>query len=163
MELRTLQDLYVEQLRDLYDAENQLIEALPKMAKAATLQDLQKAFNEHLNETRQHVSRLEQVFDHIGVSPKGEKCEAMKGLIKEGEQLMHKQAGEPVKDAGLIASAQRVEHYEIAGYGTVRTWARRLGRDDEASLLEQILKEESMADEKLTKIAENVVNAEAVS
>lgn len=161
MALNSLQELYVEQLRDLYDAENRLVKALPKMAKAATLPELQRGFEEHLEQSRQHISRLEQVFNGLGVSPKGKTCEAMKGLIEEGEEMIKEKADAPVKDAGLIAAAQRVEHYEMAGYGTVRTWANQLGRRDDANILQQTLNEEGETDHKLTKLAESIVNIEA--
>lgn len=161
MTLNDLKDLYIEQLRDLYNAENQLIETLPEMAEAASHPELQQAFESHLEETRQHVSRLEQIFDSLGEDPGGEKCEAMKGLIEEAHELLEKDADPDVIDAGLIASAQRVEHYEIAGYGTVRTYAETLDRSQEGDLLYETLQEEEGADEKLTQIAESVVNPEA--
>lgn len=162
MTLNDLKDLYIEQLRDLYNAENQLIEALPQMAEAASHSELQQAFESHLEETRQHVSRLEQIFDSLGEDPTGEKCEAMEGLIEEAQELLQKDADPDVIDAGLIASAQRVEHYEIAGYGTVRTYAETLDRSEEGDLLYETLQEEEDADEELTQIAESVVNPEAV-
>ncbi len=161
MTLHSLEDLYIEQLRDLYDAEQQLVDALPKMRRAANLPELRDAFEHHLEQTREHVQRLEQVFKNLDTSPKGEKCQAMKGLIKESEQLMNKKANAPVLDAALIASAQRVEHYEIAGYGTLRTWAQQLGRQEDVQLLQEILKEEGETDEKLTQLAETTVNAKA--
>jgi ferritin-like metal-binding protein YciE len=162
MKLESLKDLYLEQLKDLYSAETQLVDALPKMAEASHSPELKNAFREHLNQTRQHVDRLEQVFKKLGLSPKGETCEGMKGLVKEGEAMM-KMKGEPeVLDAGLIAAAQRVEHYEIAGYGTVRTYAELLGEADAVRLFERTLQEEEEADEKLTEIAESHVNQEAL-
>lgn len=161
MALHSLQDLYVQQLRDLYDAEQQLTQALPKMADAATLSDLKQGFQTHLNETRQHISRLEQIFNDLGEKPKGEQCEAMKGLIKEGEEIIKAKADAPVKDAGLIAAAQRVEHYEMAGYGSLRTWAQQLGRSNDVSLLQQTLDEEGKTDHKLSGIAERMVNPSA--
>jgi len=161
MKLESLRDLYVEQLKDLYSAETQLVDALPKMAEAATHPQLKTAFRDHLAETRQHVERLEKIFSGMNEKPKGETCEGMKGLVKEGEEMM-KMKGEPeVIDAGLIAAAQRVEHYEIAGYGTVRTYAELLGEPEAVRILERTLKEEEMADEKLTQIAESRVNEEA--
>jgi ferritin-like metal-binding protein YciE len=162
MKLESLKDLYMEQLRDLYSAENQLVDALPKMAEAATSPELKNGFREHLVQTRQHVDRLEQIFKNLGESPKGETCEGMKGLVKEGEAMI-KMKGEPeVRDAGLIAAAQRVEHYEIAGYGTVRTYAELLGDESAVRLLERTLQEEEETDEKLTEIAESHINQEAL-
>ncbi|HYO13297.1 MAG TPA: ferritin-like domain-containing protein [Thermoanaerobaculia bacterium] len=162
MKLESLKDLYLEQLKDLYSAETQLVEALPKMAEAATARDLRQAFNEHLRQTEEQVRRLERIFQDLGSSPKGHTCEGMKGLIKEGEEMI-KMRGEPaVLDAGLIAAAQRVEHYEIAGYGTVRTYAELLGRDEHVSLLERTLQEEEDTDERLTQLAESHVNEEAL-
>jgi len=162
MKLESLKDLYMEQLKDLYSAETQLVEALPKMADACNSPELKNAFREHLNQTRQHVDRLEQIFKKLDESPKGETCEGMKGLLKEGEAMM-KMKGEPeVIDAGLIAAAQRVEHYEIAGYGTVRTYAELIGDQDAVRLLERTLQEEEEADEKLTEIAESHINQEAL-
>lgn len=154
MKLNTMKDLYIDQLRDLYSAEDQLIQALPKMAQAAHATDLQKAFSDHLSETRNQKQRLEQIFSGMGVSPRGETCEAMQGLIKEGEKVINAQADPVVKDAALIATAQRVEHYEIAGYGTVRTFADELGFSDAKSLLQKTLDEEGSADKKLTSLAE---------
>ena len=163
MKLESLRDLYVEQLKDLYSAETQLVDALPKMAEAAAAPELQSAFREHLAQTRQHVDRLEQIFKKLDESPKGETCEGMKGLIKEGSAMI-KMKGEPeVIDAGLIAAAQRVEHYEIAGYGTVRTYAELLGEQEAVRLLERTLQEEEAADEKLSQIAESRINQEALS
>jgi ferritin-like metal-binding protein YciE len=161
MKLESLRDLYLEQLKDLYSAETQLVDALPKMADAASAPELKNAFREHLNQTRQHVERLEKIFQTLNERPKGETCEGMKGLIKEGETMI-KMKGEPeVIDAGLIAAAQRVEHYEIAGYGTVRTYAELLGEQEAVRLLERTLQEEEETDEKLTEIAESRVNEEA--
>jgi ferritin-like metal-binding protein YciE len=161
LKLDSLRDLMVEELRDLYSAETQLLDALPKMAEAASSNQLKSAFSHHLEETRQHVSRLERIFQQIGEKSSGETCEAMKGLIKEGEILV-KAEGEPdVRDAGLIGAAQRVEHYEIAGYGTARSLARRLGEGQIAETLQQTLNEEAEADKKLTSIAESQVNIAA--
>ena len=161
MKLESLRDLYVEQLKDLYSAETQLVDALPKMADAAASPELKTAFREHLSQTRQHVERLEKIFRSMSEKPKGETCEGMKGLIKEGEEMI-KMKGEPeVIDAGLIAAAQRVEHYEIAGYGTVRTYAELLGDQEAVRLLERTLQEEEETDEKLTAIATSGVNEEA--
>lgn len=161
MEQQSLQDLFVDQLKDLYSAENQLIKALPKMAKAATDQQLKTAFTDHLEETKGHAKRIEQIFEMLGGSPKGKKCKAMEGLIEEGSEQMEEDAEESVMDAGLIAAAQRVEHYEMAGYGTVRTYAQLLGNDDAAKLLQKTLDEEGAADKKLTKLAESVINLQA--
>ena len=162
MKLESLKDLYLEQLKDLYSAETQLVEALPKMAEAASARDLRQAFTEHLRQTQEQVRRLERIFQDLGESPKGHTCEGMKGLVKEGEEMI-KMRGEPaVLDAGLIAAAQRVEHYEIAGYGTVRTYAELLGRDEHVSLLERTLQEEEDTDERLTQLAESHVNEEAL-
>ncbi|MDP9122982.1 MAG: ferritin-like domain-containing protein, partial [Acidobacteriota bacterium] len=121
MKLESMKDLYVEQLRDLYSAETQLLEALPKMAEAATAPDLKKGFSDHLRQTREHRVRLERIFKKLGMNPEGETCQGMKGLIKEGQEMIKNRGEDAVRDAGLIAAAQRVEHYEIAGYGTVRT------------------------------------------
>jgi len=160
-ELTSLHDLFVEQLQDLYDAEQQLTKALPKMAKAAHSSDLQQAFQHHLEETERQVERLEHVFEEIGEEAKAKSCKAMKGLIAEGDEVLKAKGSEEVRDAALIAAAQRVEHYEIAGYGTCRAFAQRLGFERAAELLQQTLDEEGAADHKLTEIAEQSVNAEA--
>jgi ferritin-like metal-binding protein YciE len=161
MKLKTLRDLYVEQLHDLYSAETQLVDALPKMAKAASNTQLRSAFNEHLMQTQGHVQRLEQIFTQLGERTKGPDCKGMEGLITEGEEMI-KMKGEPAAiDAGLIAAAQRVEHYEIAGYGCVHTYAQQLGETQGAQLLAQTLAEEGAADKKLTQLAEQVINIEA--
>ena len=159
--MRTLDDLYIDLLKDLYSAEKQLVKALPKMAKNAQSPDLQKAFQEHLRQTEGQVERIERIFSDMGGSPRGKKCVGMEGVIEEGNELLKEDAEPDVLDAGLIAAAQKVEHYEIAGYGTARAWANRLGYDSAARLLEETLEEESMANEKLTKIAESHVNMEA--
>ena len=161
MEMESLQDLLLEQLKDLYNAEGQLVKALPKMAKAATHPKLKQAFTSHLEETKGHVERLKKVFDALGETAKGKTCKAMKGLIEEGKEMMEEDATPEVMDAGLIAAAQRVEHYEMAGYGCVRTYAQLLGNDRAAKLLQQTLDEEGLADKKLTDIAESVINLEA--
>jgi ferritin-like metal-binding protein YciE len=154
LKLNSLRDLLIEELRDLYSAETQLLDALPKMAEAAYSNRLKSALSHHLEETRQHVSRLERIFEQIGEKSSGETCEAMKGLIKEGEVLV-KAEGEPdVRDAGLVGAAQRVEHYEIAGYGTALSLARRLGESQMAETLQQTVSEETAADKQLTSIAE---------
>ncbi|MBA3946570.1 MAG: ferritin-like domain-containing protein [Herpetosiphonaceae bacterium] len=161
MKLETLRDLYVEQLQDLYSAENQLVKALPKMAKAASHAQLQSAFQEHLTQTQNHVQRLEQIFQQLGTKAGGQTCHGMEGLIIEGDEMI-KTKGEPAAiDAGLIAAAQRVEHYEIAGYGCVRTYAQLLGEKQGQSLLQQTLDEEGETDKKLTQLAESVINLEA--
>lgn len=161
MELHTLKDLYIEELKDLYSAEKQLTKALPKMAKAATDKQLQQAFRNHLRETAEHVARLERICKDLGVSPRGKKCVGMEGLIEEGNELIQEKPDEGVLDAGLISKAQHVEHYEMAGYGTVRTYARQLGYDDQAELLQQTLDEEGKADHLLTALAESGINVEA--
>jgi ferritin-like metal-binding protein YciE len=163
MKLATLHDLYVDELKDLYNAEHQLLKALPKMAKAADAPQLAKAFTEHLAETQGQIDRLEKIFKKLDVNPKGKKCKAMEGLLEEGKAMMAEDADPNVMDAALIASAQRVEHYEMAGYGCVRTFARLLGYDVEADLLQESLDEEGAADKKLTKLAESVINAEAIA
>ena len=162
MKLESLKDLYLEQLKDLYSAETQLVGALPDMARAATSPDLKGAFNDHLRQTEEHVRRLERIFKDLQQDPKGHTCEGMKGLIKEGQEMIKMRGEAAVIDAGLIAAAQRVEHYEIAGYGTVRTYAELLGKDDHVSLLERTLQEEEQADELLTELAESHVNEEAL-
>jgi ferritin-like metal-binding protein YciE len=161
MSLDSLHDLYVDELRDLYSAENQLVKALPKMAKAATASELKDAFTEHLEVTKGQVERLETIFEELEVSPKGKKCVAMEGLIEEGKELMEEDADPSVLDAGLIAAAQKVEHYEMAGYGSVRTFARLLGYTEAEKLLQDTLDEEAQADKDLTELAESIVNAEA--
>ena len=162
MRLDTLKTLYIDELRDLYNAENQLIKALPKMAKAASSEELQEAFEKHLEQTKTHVDRLEEVFEEIGEKPKGKTCRAMKGLIEEGSEILHEDREESVIDAGIIVAAQKVEHYEIAGYGSVRTFAQLLGKDRSAELLQTTLEEESEANELLNKLAEDIVNPEAL-
>jgi ferritin-like metal-binding protein YciE len=162
MKLDSLQKLYIEELRDLYSAESQILKALPKMAKAASAPELQDAFRGHLEETRGQVTRLETIFEKLGEAPKGKTCKAMKGLIKEGEDLMKEDAEPAILDAGLVAAAQKVEHYEMAGYGTVRTYARLLNETDAERLLQETLDEEGRTDKKLTQIAENFVNREAL-
>jgi ferritin-like metal-binding protein YciE len=158
----SLQELYVEQLRDLYNAESQLVKALPKMAKAAHSDELRKGLEHHLEQTKGHVDRLEQIFGAMDESPKGRKCAGMEGLVEEGEEVIKERSDSDALDSGLIASAQRVEHYEIAGYGTVRTFAELLGEDEAVKLLQQTLGEEKETDEKLTELAKQV-NAQAMS
>ncbi len=162
MALNDLKDLYVEQLRDLYSAENQILEALPKMAKKASHDELRSAFEEHRTVTERQVERLDRIFEDLGERPKGHHCRAMEGLIKEGEELMSERADSDVLDAGLIAAAQRVEHYEMAGYGTVRTFADMLGHKEHARLLQQTLDEEGATDKRLTGLAERVINLDAI-
>jgi ferritin-like metal-binding protein YciE len=161
MELNTLKDLYVEEIKDLYSAEKQLIRALPKMAKAATHKQLQDAFRTHLKQTAEHAARLEQICKDLGVSPRGKKCVGMEGLIEEGNELIQENPQPEVLDAGLISKAQHVEHYEMAGYGSVRTFARQLGFEGHAQLLQQTLDEEGQADQLLTELAESGINVEA--
>ncbi len=146
----------MEQLRDLYDAEQQIIKALPKMIKAATAEDLKQGLTEHLDVTREQATRLESIFTNLGEKPKGEKCKGMEGVIEEGSSLIEKIQDADVRDAAIIASAQRVEHYEMAGYGTARTFATLLEDDEAGELLQQTLDEEKEADEKLTTLAEEI-------
>ena len=162
MKLDTLKTLYSNELRDLYNAEQQLVKALPKMAKGASSEDLQDAFEKHLEQTRKHVERLEEVFEELGEKPKGKTCKAMKGLIEEGSEILGEDGDESVIDAGIIVAAQKVEHYEIASYGSVRTFAQLLGKDRSADLLQTTLDEESEANELLNKLAEDIVNPEAL-
>jgi ferritin-like metal-binding protein YciE len=161
VKIENLDKLLEDQLKDLYSAENQLIKALPKMAKAASAPKLAKAFTDHLEETKGQIERLETIFKALDASPKGKKCKAMEGLIEEGAELMEEDAEPAVMDAGLIAAAQRVEHYEMAGYGCVRTFARLLGEEEAAGLLQETLDEEGAADKKLTTLAQTVINVEA--
>ncbi len=162
MKIATMEDLFVEQIEDLYDAEKRLVKALPKMAEAATTPQLRDAITSHLRETEGHVTRLEQVFTQCGKQPKAKTCDAMKGLISEGEDAVSDIDESPLRDAGIIAAANRVEHYEIAAYGSARTFAETLGMTQAAALLDQTLKEEKAADAKLTRLAESVVNREAL-
>ena len=156
MKIESLRELYLEQLQDLYNAEQQLIKALPKMAKAASSQELASAFEEHLEKTRGHAQRIESICEQMGEKAFGKKCKAMEGLVKEGGEVIDEDMTEPLKDAALIAAAQRVEHYEIAGYGCVRAYATKLGDDAAAELLGQTLDEEKEADETLNAIAEQL-------
>jgi ferritin-like metal-binding protein YciE len=163
MSLDSLRSLFVEELKDIYNGENQLLAALPRMAKAAESPDLRQAFTSHLKETEGHVQRLESIFKELGENPKGKRCKGMEGLVEEGKDIIEK-SGEPaVIDAALIAGAQRVEHYEIAAYGCLRTYAQLLGNEKAAKLLAQTLAEEEAADEKLTAIGESSVNSEAAA
>ncbi|MGV3484172.1 MAG: ferritin-like domain-containing protein [Planctomycetaceae bacterium] len=160
-EFTSLDDLLVDQLRDLYDAETRLVTALPKMVEAAASPDLKTAFRNHLAETKQHVTRLEQAFEMLNADVKAETCDAMKGLLKEGDKVIAGSGDAHVRDAALIAAAQRVEHYEMAGYGSARNFAQQVGREDVAALLQQTLDEEGNADKKLTQIADSSVNVRA--
>jgi ferritin-like metal-binding protein YciE len=156
MKIESLRDLYLEQLQDLYNAEQQLIKALPKMAKAASSTELQTAFEEHLEKTKGHAQRIETIFEQMGEKTKGKKCKAMEGLVKEGGEVIEEDMTDELKDAALIAAAQRVEHYEIAGYGCVRAYATKLGDKAAANLLAQTLEEEKEADSALNGIAEEL-------
>jgi ferritin-like metal-binding protein YciE len=161
MGLETLQELYVDELKDLYNAEKQLTKALPKLAAAASSPDLKAGFEEHLKQTEGQIARLEQIFEQLGRGPGGKHCKAMEGLITEGDELI-KEGGDPeVLDAALICAAQKVEHYEMASYGTVRTWAKLLGEQEASALLQQTLDEEGQTDKKLTQLAERQINRQA--
>jgi ferritin-like metal-binding protein YciE len=160
--METLEKLYINELRDLYSAENQLLKALPKMAKGASSAELKEAFENHLAETETHVERLEQIFKDLEENPKGKTCHGMKGLIEEGSEILEEEGEESVLDAGIIVAAQKVEHYEMAGYGSVRAFAQLLGQEEAAQLLQTTLDEESKANELLNQLAETTVNAEAV-
>ena len=161
MELDSLHKLYVDELKDLYSAENQILKALPRMIKAATNPQLKQGFTKHERQTQQHVKRLERIFKSLGAKPTGKKCVGMEGVLKEGAELIKEKPEKEVLDAGLIAAAQHVEHYEMAGYGTVRTWARAMGHEDHAELLQQTLDEERETDEILTSLAESSINVDA--
>jgi ferritin-like metal-binding protein YciE len=157
----TLHDAFIDELRDTYDAERQIVKALPKMIKACTSDELRTAFESHLEETRNQVDRLEQVFEMLDEKPRGKHCDGMAGIIEEGKNVMGEEFDDTTMDAVLIASAQRVEHYEMAAYGTLCAWAKDMGHTDAAELLEATLEEEKAADEKLTQIAEGGINLEA--
>lgn len=161
MKLKTLKDLYIHELKDLYSAERQLIRALPKMEKAASDEKLAAGFREHLEQTKTHATRLEEILSDLDQSTRGPKCKGMQGLLAEGEEIINEEADDEVKDAALIAAAQRVEHYEIAGYGTARTYARLVEDENGAKLLQTTLEEEAETDEKLTKLAESSINVSA--
>jgi ferritin-like metal-binding protein YciE len=161
MGMETMQDLYLHELKDIHNAEKQILQALPKMAKAAKHDELRRAFEEHRQVTEEQVRRLETIFDDLGEKPTGKKCKGMEGLIEEGEEVLEEDADPDVRDAALIAAAQRVEHYEIAAYGTARTYARQLGFDKHAELLQRTLDEEGETDQRLTKLAESRVNRDA--
>ena len=161
MSMDSLKDLYVEELKDLYNAENQLLKALPRMAKKASSPDLRAAFEEHLGQTEKQVNRLERIFKSLGEKPTGKTCKAMKGLVEEGKEIIEEDGDESVLDAALIGAAQKVEHYEIASYGTARTFASLLGEEEAVEALQKTLDEEAAADKKLTALAESLVNPEA--
>jgi ferritin-like metal-binding protein YciE len=163
MKLNELRDLFVDELRDLYSAETQLVKALPKMAKAASTPELREAIQHHLGETEEHVRRLEQIFDKLGAKPKGKKCKPIESMIEEGKEAIENAEEEATRDAAIICGGQKVEHYEMASYGCVRTWAQQLGEEDAAELLQQTLDEEGAADKKLTEIAESAVNQDAAT
>ena len=156
MQKGSLRHLYVDELRDLYSAETQLTKALPKMAKGSSNAELRQAFEEHLRQTSEHVSRLEQIFEMLNEKATGKKCLGMEGLVKEGAETLQENYEDSVMDAAIIGAAQRVEHYEIAGYGTARELARLLGEDEHVPLLEQTLEEEKQTDQKLTQLAEGI-------
>ncbi|MHB8733460.1 MAG: YciE/YciF ferroxidase family protein [bacterium] len=162
MPMESLEDLFVHEIKDLYNAEQQILKALPKLIREASSQELQDALRHHLDQTKGHVARLDRVFEELGEPARGVKCKGMEGLIEEGADLLNEKAEDSVKDAGIIAAAQRVEHYEMAAYGTARTYARTLGHDEAVPLLEETLREEKEADKKLTEIAEGAVNVRAV-
>ena len=159
--IESLNELLEEELKDIYSAEKQLLKVLPKMAKKATSEDLRAALEEHLEVTKNQVSRMEQVFEALGKPAKAKTCKAMKGLLEEGKEIMEEDATDAVMDAGIIVAAQKVEHYEIASYGTVRTWARLCGEEEAAELLQETLDEEGEADKKLSELAESVINPKA--
>jgi ferritin-like metal-binding protein YciE len=161
MPMESLHDLLTDELKDMFSAETQLTKALPKMAKAATNPELKRAFQDHLKQTEEHVRRVERICNNLEMKPRGKKCMGMEGLIEEGKEIMQEEAEADVMDAGLIGAAQKVEHYEIAAYGTARTHAQQLGYTDAARELQMILDQESQANELLTQIAERMVNPEA--
>lgn len=160
MKVESIEDLFLDELKDLYSAEKQITKALPKLVKAASTKELSAAFDNHLQETKGHVERLEEIFQKLGKRGTGKTCEGMKGVLEEGSEVIQEIEKGPIRDAGLIAAAQRVEHYEIAGYGSVRSFAELLGKTEIVELLEETLEEEKAADEKLTKISKSV-NQEA--
>jgi ferritin-like metal-binding protein YciE len=162
MEMDSLRKLYVDELKDLYSAEKQILQSLPRMAKKASNEQLKKAFETHVEETRKQVERLDRIFELLGKSSRGKKCKGMEGLLEEGKEMMQEDMEPEVMDAALISAAQKVEHYEIAGYGTVRTYAQLLGEDQHVKLLQQTLDEEGNTDKKLTQLAESSINVEAL-
>ena len=161
MKMNTLKDLYLDELKDIYDAEQQISKALPKMAKEATNEELRAAVEQHLDQTQTQIERLEQIFEELGEKAKGTKCEATKGLIEEAKSLMEDAQDDDTRDAAIIAAAQKIEHYEIATYGTLRTYAELLGFDEQAELLQETLDEEKETDENLTELAVTCINIEA--
>jgi ferritin-like metal-binding protein YciE len=161
MRLETLKDLYIHELKDLYSADQQLVKALPKMAKAANNKELAAGFQEHLEQTKWHARRLEKILSSHKETSRGPKCKGMEGLVAEGAELIEEEADDEVKDAGLIAAAQRVEHYEMAGYGTARSYAELLGDKEDANLFQMTLEEERATDQKLTKLAKTAINVAA--
>ena len=161
MEIDSLRKLYVDELKDLYSAEKQILQALPKMVKKAQNEQLKKAFEDHRQVTEMQVERLDRIFEMLGKAARGKKCKAMEGLIEEGKEMMQEDMEPEVMDAALIAAAQRIEHYEIAGYGTVRTYAQVLGEKEQANILQQTHDEEGDADKLLTRLAESTINVEA--
>jgi len=160
MKLKTLRDVYIHELNDLYSAETQIVAALPKMAEAAEHDELAAAFDEHLTQTEEHIRRLEQIFQQLGETPSTETCKSMEGILAEGAKLLKEDADPSLRDVLLISAAQRVEHYEIAGYGSARTYAQLLGDEEAAETLQLTLDEEAETDERLTEIAESSVNLE---
>jgi ferritin-like metal-binding protein YciE len=162
LEAKKLHEAFVEELKDLYSAESMLVDALPKMEKAATNQELKQGFSKHHDQTKKQRDRLEKIFDRMGTSPGSKTCHGMEGILKEGEMIMQKDMDKNVKDAALIAAAQKVEHYEIAMYGTMATWADFMGEDEIARMLKETLEEEKKTDQKLTEMAEKQVNKQAV-
>jgi ferritin-like metal-binding protein YciE len=163
MELSTLKDLYIHELKDLFSAERQIIKALPKMAKAATSKELAAGFQEHLEQTKGHAQRLEEILTSHQQTVRGPKCKGMEGIVAEGAEMIEEEANDEIKDAGLIAAAQRVEHYEMAGYGTARTYAELLGDQEGSKLLQLTLEEEKQTDEKLSKLAKSSINVAAAA
>ena len=163
MELETLKDLYITELKDLYSAEKQIIKALPKMVKAATSAELKAGFELHLSETKEQAVRLEKLLSSHDETTRGPKCKGMEGVLKEGEEMIEEEGNDEVRDAGLISAAQRVEHYEMAGYGCARTYAKLLGDKDGVKVLQQTLDEEGATDKKLTKLAETTINVAAAA
>jgi ferritin-like metal-binding protein YciE len=161
MKMNTLKDLYLDELKDVYDAEQQIAKALPKMAKEATNEELRAAVEQHLDQTQTQIERLEQIFEELGEKAKGVKCEAAKGLIEEAKSMMEDAEDDDTRDAAIIAAAQKIEHYEIATYGTLRTYAELLGFDEQAELLQETLDEEKETDENLTELAVSCINIEA--
>jgi ferritin-like metal-binding protein YciE len=161
MEIDSLQKLYIDELKDIYSAEKQILQALPRMAKKASNPQLRQGFEEHLEQTRGQVERLDRIFEGLERSPRGKKCKGMEGLLEEGKEMMQEDMAPEVMDAALISAAQKVEHYEIASYGTLRAYARLLGREQDARLLQQTLDEEGQTDKKLTQLAESSINVEA--